>query len=56
MIVERQQQYGWGNAVIDRLSQDLRREFPDNTGFSRSNLSRNLCDKFTGSTTPLPRP
>jgi predicted nuclease of restriction endonuclease-like (RecB) superfamily len=38
MIVERQQQHGWGDAVIDRLSQDLRREFPDNTGFSRSNL------------------
>ncbi|MBI1923918.1 DUF1016 domain-containing protein, partial [Candidatus Poribacteria bacterium] len=38
MIVERQQQHGWGDAVIDRLSQDLRREFPDNKGFSRSNL------------------
>ncbi len=38
MIVERQQEYGWGNAVIDRLSQDLRREFPDSKGFSRRNL------------------
>ena len=38
MIVERQQKHGWGNAVIDSLSQDLRREFPDNKEFSRSNL------------------
>lgn len=38
MIVERQQKHGWGDAVIDRISQDLRREFPDNKGFSRSNL------------------
>jgi len=40
MIVERQQQHDWGSAVIDHLSQDLRREFPDNKGFSRSNLFR----------------
>lgn len=40
MIVERQQEHGWGDAVIDRLSQDLRREFPDNKGFSRPNLYR----------------
>lgn len=40
MIVERQRQRGWGDAVIDRLSQDLRREFPDNRGFSRANLFR----------------
>jgi predicted nuclease of restriction endonuclease-like (RecB) superfamily len=66
MIVERQQQHGWGDAVIDRLSQDLRREFPDNKGFSRRNLylmrkfylpirtRRNLCSnllhKFHGGT------
>lgn len=40
MIVERQQQHGWGDAIIDRLSRDLRRAFPDNTGFSRANLFR----------------
>lgn len=40
MIVGRQQKHGWGDAVIDRLSQDRRREFPDNTGFSRRNLFR----------------
>lgn len=40
MIVERQQKHGWGDAVIDRISQDLRREFPENKGFSRRNLYR----------------
>ncbi len=40
MIVERQQKHKWGDTVIDRFSQDLRRELRDNTGFSRSNLFR----------------
>lgn len=40
MIVERQKQHGWGDAVIERLGADLRREFPHNTGFSRANLFR----------------
>ena len=29
---------GWGSKVIDRLAKDLKREFPDIKGFSRSNL------------------
>jgi hypothetical protein len=29
---------GWGSGVINRLATDLRREFPNITGFSRSNL------------------
>ena len=37
-ILYRQQQEGWGAKVIDRLAQDLKEEFPDMTGFSRSNL------------------
>ena len=37
-IVERQAVDGWGTKVIDRLSADLRSEFPDMTGLSRSNL------------------
>ncbi|MCS7158083.1 MAG: DUF1016 N-terminal domain-containing protein [Blastocatellia bacterium] len=37
MIVECQRQHGWGDAVLDRLSRDLRRAFPDNTGSSRAN-------------------
>jgi hypothetical protein len=38
MIVERQEELGWGNAVVDRLSADLRNEFPDMSGFSPRNL------------------
>lgn len=37
-ILERQQQEGWGTKVIERLAKDLKREFPDMKGFSRSNL------------------
>lgn len=37
-IRTRQQQSGWGSKVIDRLSEDLRREFPDAKGFSTRNL------------------
>jgi predicted nuclease of restriction endonuclease-like (RecB) superfamily len=34
----KQQAEGWGAKVIDRLAKDLKREFPDIRGFSRSNL------------------
>ncbi|HEX6964553.1 MAG TPA: DUF1016 N-terminal domain-containing protein [Gemmatimonadaceae bacterium] len=37
-IVERQERDGWGSAVIERLSVDLQREFPGQTGFSLRNL------------------
>ncbi len=37
-IVDRQESAGWGDAVIERLSADLRREFPEMTGFSARNL------------------
>jgi predicted nuclease of restriction endonuclease-like (RecB) superfamily len=37
-ILSRQQAQGWGSKVIDRLAKDLKREFPDVRGFSRSNL------------------
>lgn len=37
-ILVRQQQAGWGGKVIDRLSVDLRREFPEMKGFSPRNL------------------
>lgn len=38
MILERQEQAGWGKSVVERLSQDLRREFPGVAGFSVQNL------------------
>jgi predicted nuclease of restriction endonuclease-like (RecB) superfamily len=37
-ILDRQQEQGWGAKVIDRLAADLRAEFQDMTGLSRSNL------------------
>jgi predicted nuclease of restriction endonuclease-like (RecB) superfamily len=38
MIVERQNSEGWGKSVVERLSADLRREFPGAGGFSIQNL------------------
>jgi predicted nuclease of restriction endonuclease-like (RecB) superfamily len=37
-ILDREEREGWGAKVIDRLAADLRRDFPDMTGLSRSNL------------------
>lgn len=37
-ILQRQSQENWGSKVIQRLAKDLKREFPDIRGFSRSNL------------------
>ncbi|WP_237342149.1 PDDEXK nuclease domain-containing protein [Williamsia soli] len=37
-ILDRQDARGWGSRVIDRLAADLRAEFPEMRGFSRSNL------------------
>lgn len=37
-ICEKQKQYKWGAKVIDRLSLDMRSEFPHSEGFSRANL------------------
>ena len=38
LILDRQQMAGWGAKVIDRLSQDLKHEFPGQQGFSPRNL------------------
>lgn len=37
-ILERQERQGWGAKVIERLSADLRREFPEMKGLSARNL------------------
>jgi len=37
-ILERQKSSRWGDKVLDKLAMDLRREFPDMKGFSRTNL------------------
>jgi predicted nuclease of restriction endonuclease-like (RecB) superfamily len=38
MIVDKQTESGWGNAVVERLSIDLKKGFPEMKGFSRANL------------------
>ena len=37
-IVKKQDEANWGNSVVDRLANDLNNEFPDVSGFSRTNL------------------
>jgi hypothetical protein len=41
---------GWGDAVVERLSQDLKKSFPGTTGFSTINLwrMRQLHETYTG--------
>jgi predicted nuclease of restriction endonuclease-like (RecB) superfamily len=37
-ILERQTAAGWGSKVVSRLADDLKNEFPDQRGWSRTNL------------------
>jgi len=37
-ILDRQQSAGWGSQVVEMLAADLKREFPDQRGWSRRNL------------------
>ena len=39
-IAEKQEQARWGSGFIEQLSRDLREEFPEMAGFSRTNLFR----------------
>lgn len=38
MIVDKQQQLGWGKSVVEQLSKDIRQEYPGIQGFSTTNL------------------
>ena len=40
-ILQKQQEEGWGKKVIDQLSKDLSKTFPDDRGYSERNL-RNM--------------
>lgn len=40
LVAERQSAEGWSASVIDRLSVDIRRDFPDLKGFSARNIWR----------------
>lgn len=42
-IDQRQQQAGWGSAVIPRLARDLHNELPEEKGFSERNIKRMLA-------------
>jgi predicted nuclease of restriction endonuclease-like (RecB) superfamily len=48
-IREKQAAKGWGDAVVERLSNDLKRAFPGTTGFSAINLwrMRQLHETYT---------
>jgi predicted nuclease of restriction endonuclease-like (RecB) superfamily len=39
-IVERQETAKWGSKIIDQIGEDLQREFPGTSGFSRHNIYR----------------
>lgn len=39
-IVEKQEELGWGESVVELLSRDLQQAFPGLTGFSAFNLWR----------------
>ena len=58
LIVGRQKAEGWGAAVIERLSRDVRREFPDLKGFSPRNIwrMRAFYLAYTEEVTNLPQP
>ena len=38
LIVQKQEQFGWGKSVVEQLSKDLLKAFPSSTGFSPQNL------------------
>jgi predicted nuclease of restriction endonuclease-like (RecB) superfamily len=48
-ILKKQKTHGWGSKIIDKLSRDLRFEFPDMKGFSPQNLKymRKFADEYT---------
>lgn len=38
MIVEKQKDESWGKSIVEKLSEDLRKEFPEMKGFSARNI------------------
>ena len=48
-ILENQKEQGWGKSIVDRLAADLRKEFPDISGFSARNLwdMRRLVEAYS---------
>ena len=48
VITERQERAGWGDAVVEQLSRDLRMRFPDMQGCQCKTCGG--CDSFTSPT------
>lgn len=46
MVALKQENKGWGAAVVPRLSSDLRNDLPDTKGFSERNINRMIA--FSG--------
>jgi len=48
LILERQKENGWGKSIVEKLSKDLQKEYPLQTGFSSRNLwdMRRFYDKY----------
>lgn len=57
-IVTSQRKEGWGKSVVERLSKDLKKEFPALSGFSSRNLwrMRSLYLAYTEEISNLPQP
>ncbi|WP_405219116.1 YhcG family protein [Agrococcus sp. Ld7] len=57
-ILEQQRMAGWGGKVVQQLAHDLRREFPEMTGLSRSNLlyMRSFAEAWPDGFSIVPQP
>lgn len=57
-IVQRQEQFGWGKAVVEKLSRDLCKAFPGNKSFSTRNLwfMRQMYYEYRSMTAILKQP
>ncbi len=58
LIIQRQEEEGWGASVIERLSRDLQAALPDARGFSMSNIwrKRAFCLAYPPSREHLAQP
>lgn len=66
-LVQRKAEERWGTGIVEQLSLDLQAEFPDEKGFSTSNISTSkitapgnqlytkLCNKYVANFTSLMR-
>lgn len=37
-VVEKQKEHGWGKSIVEKLAEDLQKEFPGIQGFSSRNI------------------